>query len=283
MLRGRVRKPPGAAARIDTVRPRARGFSDAADFRPAAAARDQRDDEIPQWAPYSDAKPSAGTGPYGHRGRMRERLLTRGSDSLADYEMLEMLLFFAFKRGDTKPLAKALINRFGSFAAVLAAPQQQLLDAPGLGTHSVAAIKLVQSAAVRLAKAEVMEQPVLNNWDRLMDYLTAVLAREKVEQFRVLFLDPRNRLLADEAQARGTVNHTPVYPREVVKRALELHATAIILVHNHPSGDPTPSRDDVAMTREVRDAAHILSIVLHDHVIIGNGRWLSFRREGLLE
>ena len=214
---------------------------------------------------------------------MRDRLLTRGSDGLADYEMLEMLLFFAFKRGDTKPLAKALIIRFGSFAAVLAAPQQQLLDSPGLGTHSVAAIKLVQAAAVRLARAEVMERPILNNWDKLMDYLTTVLAREKIEQFRVLFLDPRNRLLADEAQARGTVNHTPVYPREVVKRALELHATAIILVHNHPSGDPTPSRDDVEMTREVRDAARTLSIVLHDHLIIGNGRQLSFRREGLLD
>jgi DNA repair protein RadC len=275
-----VRKPAGAAARIDTARPRGRGFSDAADFRPIAPPSDE---EIPQWAPYSDAKPFAATGPYGHRGRMRERLLTRGSDGLADYEMLEMLLFFAFKRGDTKPLAKTLINRFGSFAAVLAAPQQHLLDTPGLGTHSVAAIKLVQAAAVRLARAEVMEQPVLNNWDRLMDYLTAVLAREKVEQFRVLFLDPRNRLLADEAQARGTVNHTPVYPREVVKRALELHATAIILVHNHPSGDPTPSRDDIEMTREVRDAARILTVVLHDHVIIGNGRWLSFRREGLLD
>ena len=141
----------------------------------------------------------------------------------------------------------------------------------------------MQAAAVRLAKAEVMEQPVLNNWDRLMDYLTAVMAREKIEQFRMLFLDPRNRLLADEAQARGTVNHTPVYPREVVKRALELHATALILVHNHPSGDPKPSRDDIEMTREVRDAANILQIVLHDHIIVGNGRWLSFRREGLLD
>ncbi len=274
MLRGRIRKP-----KVPAPRPQRRGFSDAADFRPI----EPPDDEITQWAPYSQEKPFASTGPYGHRGRMRERLLTRGSDGLADYEMLEMLLFFAFKRGDTKPLAKTLINRFGSFAAVLAAPQQQLLDTAGLGTHSVAALKLVQAAALRLARAEVMEQPVLNNWDRLMDYLTAVLAREKIEQFRVLFLDPRNRLLADEAQARGTVNHTPVYPREVVKRALELHATAIILVHNHPSGDPTPSRDDIEMTREVRDAARTLSIVLHDHVIIGNGRWLSFRRERLLD
>jgi DNA repair protein RadC len=146
----------------------------------------------------------------------------------------------------------------------------------------VATLKVVQLAAQRLARAEVVERPVLNNWDRLMDYLHAVLARERVEQFRVLFLDTRNRLLADEAQARGTVNHTPVYPREVVKRALELKATGLILVHNHPSGDPTPSRDDLEMTQEVKRAASALSIVLHDHVIVGNGTWLSFRREGLL-
>ena len=150
----------------------------------------------------------------------------------------------------------------------------------GLGPHAVAAVKLVQAAAVRLARAEAMEQPVLNNWDRLMDYLNVVMAREKVEQFRVLFLDPKNRLIADEAQARGTVNHTPVYPREVVKRALELHATAIILVHNHPSGDPTPSREDVEMTREIERAAGTLGILVHDHIVIGNGKWLSFRKTG---
>lgn len=140
----------------------------------------------------------------------------------------------------------------------------------------------MQEAANRLARAEVMGKPVLNNWDRLMDYLTAMIAREKIEQFRILFLDPKNRLIADEAQARGTVNHTPVYPREVVKRALELHATAIILVHNHPSGDPTPSRADIEMTDEIREACGVLGVVLHDHVIIGNGAWLSFRKEGLL-
>jgi len=186
--------------------------------------------------------PFPSTGPHGHRGRMREKLLERGADALADYELLEMLLFFAFKTGDTKPLAKALINKYGSFAAVLAAPPRELLDTRGLGPHSASAIKLVQASALRLAKAEVMERPVLNNWDRLADYLAAALAREKVEQFRVLFLDPRNRLLADEAQGKGTVNHTPVYPREVVKRALEVGATALILVHNHPSGDPTTRR-----------------------------------------
>jgi DNA repair protein RadC len=201
---------------------------------------------------------------------------------VADHEMLEMILFLALPRRDTKPIARSLLGRFGSFAAVIAAPMQDLRGVEGLGEAGTAALKLVQAAALRLARAEVMDTPVLNNWDRLMSYLNAVMAREKIEQFRVLFLDNRNRLVADEAQARGTVNHTPVYPREVVKRALELHATALILVHNHPSGDPTPSQDDIAMTREVKAAAAALSIVLHDHVIVGNGKWLSFRREGLL-
>lgn len=239
-----------------------------------------RGDDIARRHPAEAPFPS--TGPHGHRARMREKLLTRGPDALADYELLEMLLFFAMPKGDTKPLAKALINRFGSFANVLAAPQQELIATRGLGTHSVSALKLVQASALRLARAEVMERPVLGRWDQLMDYLTAVMAREKVEQFRVLFLDTKNRLIADEAQARGTVNHTPVYPREVVRRALDLHATALILVHNHPSGDPSPSRADVEMTAEIRKAGEILSIALHDHVIIGRGAWFSFRREGLL-
>lgn len=223
-----------------------------------------------------------GTGPQGHRGRMREKLLTRGPGALADYEALEMLLFFAFRQGDTKPLAKALINRYGSFARVLTAPQEELLATPGLGAYSVAALKLVQDAALRLARAEVMAQPVLNSMSRLLDYLNAALSREKVEQFRILFLDSKNLLIADEAQARGTVNHTPVYPREVIKRALELHATALILVHNHPSGDPTPSMEDVAMTKQIQKAGALLSVVVHDHIIIGNGRHLSFRQEELL-
>ena len=157
----------------------------------------------------AEMPPFPSTGPQGHRGRMREKLLERGPEALADYELLEMLLFFAFKTGDTKPLAKALINRYGSFAAVLAAPPRELLEARGLGPHSVSAIKLVQASALRLARAEVMERPVLNNWERLVDYLTAALARERVEQVRVLFLDPRNRLIADEALGKGTVNHTP--------------------------------------------------------------------------
>jgi DNA repair protein RadC len=191
-------------------------------------------------------------------------------------------VLFALPRRDTKPLARALLSRFGSFARVIAASPQDLLATEGLGEAGAAALKSVQAAALRLMRAEIMDQPVLTNWERLMVYLNAELSRERVEQFRVLFLDNRNRLLADEAQQRGTVNHTPVYPREVAKRALELHATAIILVHNHPSGDPTPSRDDITMTQEIKAAAAALSIVLHDHVIVGNGRCLSLRTEGLL-
>ena len=228
------------------------------------------------------ANTSSAVGAEGHRERMRTRLLAGGGEALADYELLEMVLFIALPRVDTKALAKALLARFGSFAAVIAAPRRELLEVKGIGESAVATLKVVQVAALRLARAEVQDRPVLANWDRLMEYLTAALARERIEQFRVLFLDTRNRLLADEAQARGTVNHTPVYPREVVKRALELQATAIILVHNHPSGDPTPSRDDLEMTREVQAAAKALGIVLHDHVIVGNGRWTSFRKEGLL-
>lgn len=231
------------------------------------------DDPLPPAAP-----PGAG----GHRERVRQRLLTAGPDSLADHELLELVLFLAIPRRDTKPIARALLARFGSFANAIAAPLNDLRAVEGIGEAGAAALKTVQAAALRLARAEVIDRPVLNNWDRLMDYLNAVLARERTEQFRILFLDTRNRLLADEAQSRGTVNHTPVYPREVVKRALELHATAILLVHNHPSGDPTPSSDDIAMTRDIREAAKALSIVVHDHVIVGNGRWTSFRREGLL-
>jgi DNA repair protein RadC len=226
--------------------------------------------------------PFPSTGPTGHRARMRDKVLERGTDALADYELLEMLLFFAFKTGDTKPLAKRLINRFGSFAKVLTAARQELEDMPGLGPHSVVALQLVRAAAVRLARAELQDQPILGNADALTGYLNSVLARERVEQFRVLFLDTRNRLIADEVQGRGTVNQVPVYPREIVKRSLELHASAIILVHNHPSGDPTPSLDDIEMTREIQQATAPLSIRVHDHIIVGNGRSISLRHEGFL-
>ena len=213
---------------------------------------------------------------------MRARLLAAGPEALADHELLEMVLFTALPRRDTKAIAKALLARFGSFAGAIAAPLPDLRAIEGLGEAGAAALKTVQAAALRLARTEILDRPLLDNWERLIGYLNAALARERVEQFRVLFLDARNHLLADEVQARGTVNHTPVYPREVVKRALELHAAAIILVHNHPSGDPTPSREDITMTAETRKAADALAIVLHDHVIIGNGRWVSLRERKLL-
>ncbi|MBW8270386.1 DNA repair protein RadC [Caldovatus sp. SYSU G05006] len=221
-------------------------------------------------------------GHLGHRARMREKLLAAGAEALLDHELLEMVLFLALPRRDTKPIARALLARFGSFANAIAAPPSELRAIAGLGEAGIAALKTVQAAALRLARAEVLDRPVLNNWDRLTDYLTAAMAREQIEQVRVLFLDSKNRLIADEVQARGTVNHTPVYPREVVKRCLELQATALILVHNHPSGDPTPSRADVEMTREIKAAAGVLGVVVHDHLILGRGRIFSFRREGLL-
>jgi DNA repair protein RadC len=193
-----------------------------------------------------------------------------------------MVLFLALPRRDTKPIARDLLRRFGSFAKAIAAPLQELRQVEQLGEAGAAALKTVQAAALRLVRAEVAGKDLLDSWDRLLDYLTASLAREQVEQLHVLYLDSRNRLLADEAQGRGTINHTPAYPRELVKRALELQATALILVHNHPSGDPAPSRADLAMTAEVKAAAAVFGILLHDHLIIGNGRHVSLRREGLL-
>ena len=221
-------------------------------------------------------------GAEGHRARMRQKLIEAGPSALLDHELIEMILFIALPRRDTKPIARALLARFGNFAGALSAPAQELREIEGLGEAGIAALRTVQAAALRLGEATLKDQPLLTNWDQLTAYLNARLARERVEQFRVLFLDAKNRLIADEAQARGTVNHTPVYPREVVKRALELHATALILVHNHPSGDTTPSRADIEMTQEVKRAAAALGITLHDHLIVGRDAPLSFRRKGLL-
>ena len=214
---------------------------------------------------------------------LQGRLLAGDAGQLADADLLTLLLGAAMPaREDPAALAGEALARFGSFAALLAAPLRELQGFSGFGAHSLAAIKLLHEAALRLSRARMLGETVLADPERLIAYLTAVLAREKIEQFRILFLDADDRLIADEAQARGTVNHTPVYPREVVRRAIELEATAIILVHNHPSGDPTPSREDLAMTTQVVEAASVLSIAVRDHVIVGNGRWTSFREAGLL-
>jgi DNA repair protein RadC len=221
-------------------------------------------------------------GGNGHRARMRQRLLKAGPDALADYEMLEMLLFLALPRRDTKPIARTLMTRFGSFGSAVSAPAPELLAIEGLGEAGLAALKLVQGAVLRLLRQQAAAEPVLSNWDRLIDYLSASMMHERIEQFRVLFLDTRNRLIADEVQSRGSINHAPAYPREVVRRCLELHASAVILAHNHPSGEPTPSREDVAMTADIQRAAETMGIAVHDHIIIGRSRNISFRQEKLL-
>ncbi len=229
-----------------------------------------------------DGVPFQSEGPQGHRERMRDRLLDRGADGIADYELIEMLLFFVQPNGDTKPLAKRLINRFGSYSSVLCAPVKDLEKVHGVSRHSIAAIKLMHAGAVRLARAEVLNRQIVGNWTQLMNYLQAAMARECVEQFRVLFLDTKNQLIADEVQSRGTINHTPVYPREVACRALELRAAALILVHNHPSGDPTPSVADVEMTTNIQRVLQSLGILLYDHVIVGNGESMSMMKEGFI-
>jgi len=201
---------------------------------------------------------------------------------MPDYELLEMTLFAALPRRDTKPLAKALLARFGSFAEVISAPRARLMEVKGVGMSIADHLKIVEAAAHRLAKTKVMGRPALSSWSALLDYCTAAMARSQNEEFRVLFLDRKNNLIADEVQNRGTVDHTPVYPREIIKRALELTASAIILVHNHPSGDPTPSKADIAMTREIVTAAKTLSIAVHDHLVIGRSGHASFKSLGLL-
>lgn len=218
----------------------------------------------------------------GHRARLRERFLKTGGDGLPDYELLELVLFAAQPRGDVKPLAKRLLATFGTFAQVVSAPAESLRKIDGMGDAAIVAVKATQAAALRLLSEEAREAPVISSWKKLLDYCRAAMAREKNEQFRLLFLDQKNRVIADEVQQRGTVNHTPVYPREVVKRALELSASAIIMVHNHPSGDPTPSRADIDMTRQVRDAAEKLGIALHDHVIIAGNEHVSLKSLDLI-
>ncbi len=225
---------------------------------------------------------STDNGTAGHRQRLRARFLKGGADAMPDYELLELTLFAAVPRRDTKPMAKALLARFGSFAEVIAAPPARLMEIQGVGESVVHHLKIVEAAAHRSAKTGVINRPVLSSWTALVDYCTAAMARAANEEFRVLFLDRKNVLIADEVQNRGTVDHTPVYPREIIKRALELGASSIILVHNHPSGDPTPSKADIAMTREVVTAAKALGIAVHDHLVIGRGGNASFKSLGLL-
>lgn len=216
----------------------------------------------------------------GHRKRLRARFL-QAPEALPDYELLEMLLGFVIPRQDTKPKAKQLLKDFGSLGDLLSADAHRLAD-HGLGEIIVAMLKAVHAGSLRLARAETRKRDALSSWDAVLAYCTAAMAYNPVEEFRVLYLDRKNGVIADEAQQKGTVDHTPVYPREVVKRALELSASALILVHNHPSGDPKPSHADIAMTREVQDACSKLGLVLHDHVVIGRGSNASFRSLGLL-
>jgi DNA repair protein RadC len=218
---------------------------------------------------------------FGHRERLRQRLIDAGSENLPDYELLEVILFVSNPRGDVKPVAKDLLDRFGGFAAVMSADPAALAEA-GLGIAGVAAIKSVREAALRLMRAELQERPVVNSWDKLIDYCSAQIAHGQVEEFHILFLDRKNVMIKHERQQKGTIDHTPVYPREVVKRALELGASALILVHNHPSGDPTPSKADIAVTQDIKKAAAPLGVVVHDHVIIGRNRHTSLRDLGLL-
>jgi DNA repair protein RadC len=214
----------------------------------------------------------------GHRERARQRFMRVGGEALEDYELLELTLQMLLPRRDTKALAKALLAKFGSFSAVFSAPQPRLAEVKGLGELSRTNLKIIQAVAQRYAKDQVRrEDVVLTSWSALVDYCRAAMAFEDKEQFRILFLDKKNKLIADEVQQTGTVDHTPVYPREVIKRSLELGASAIILVHNHPSGDPAPSAADVQMTRQINDVARPLGITLHDHIIIGKAGHASLK------
>ena len=219
---------------------------------------------------------------HGHRKRLREKLLAYGGEKLPDYELLELVLSIALPRRDVKPLAKVLLERFGSFAKVISAEPIELTAVDGIKETTASVLKIIQASVIRLLRDEISNKPILNSWDRMVDYCTASMGYNKSERFRILFLDVKNRLIADELQQKGTVNHTPVYPREVIKRALELGASSIIMVHNHPNGDPKPSKADIEMTRLVKDAGRVFNITLHDHVIVTKNNFVSFKSIGLL-
>lgn len=218
----------------------------------------------------------------GHRQRLRERFLKPGGEHIADYELLELILFSARPRGDVKPLAKRLLKHFGSFDAVIYADVNELSKIDEVGDAAIAALKTIRIASERLLKAEVKDRPVIQSWTALMDYCRLAMGRNRIEEFRVLFLNHRNALIADEVMQRGTVDHTPVYPREVIKRALELSASALVLLHNHPSGDPTPSKADIDMTKRIVEAAKAVNISVHDHVIISESGSYSFSSYDML-
>ncbi len=219
---------------------------------------------------------------HNHRDRLRARFESAGAEALADYELLELYLFNSIPRQDVKPIAKRLIERFGSFAEAIAAPLDQLIEVKGVGKKTALDLKIIKAAATKLGKETVMGAPILSSWNALMEYCRTAMQFEAKEQFRVLFLDKKNRLIADEILGRGTVDRAPVYPREVIKRALDLNATAIILAHNHPSGDPTPSQSDIDMTHKIMDAARSMGIVVHDHIIIGRNDIASFKTLGII-
>ncbi|WP_324262793.1 DNA repair protein RadC [Altererythrobacter sp. H2] len=231
--------------------------------------------------PKADSK-SAEHGATGHRARLRQRLLEGGAEALADYEVLEYLLFAAFRQGDTKPLAKALLARFGSFAGVLDATPGALMQVKGMGETSVGALKSVALAARRMARSEVRQEPVLGSWQALLDYLTIDMAHLTVERVRVLYLDSRNRLMLDDHVCDGSIDEAAIHPREVIRKALDIGSSALILVHNHPSGDPSPSRADIQITKRIAEAGRLLGIVVHDHVIVGREGHTSLRAKGLL-
>ncbi len=217
-----------------------------------------------------------------HRQRLRERFMSGGAAALPDYELLELVLFRSIPRRDVKPLARALLEQFGDFNRVISAPAEQLGNVNGIGPAVITDLKVIEAAAHRLARSKIIKRHVISSWDAILDYCHTTMAHRETEQFRVFYLDRKNTLIADEEQARGTVDHVPVYPREIAKRALELNASALILVHNHPSGDPTPSQSDIDMTDQIQAACQALGLTLHDHLIIGKSRELSFRSEGYL-
>ena len=233
---------------------------------------------LPDPGPVSEARPHY----WGHRERLRQRFVAGGQAAMPEYELLELLLFNAIERIDVKPLAKALLAAFGDLNGVVAASEHRLLQAPGTTAKVHLQLRIVEAFAHRMARAKVIQRSVIGSWDELMRYCRTVRAYRDTEQFRILFLDRKNVLIADEVQQRGTIDHTPVYPREVIKRALELGAAAVILVHNHPSGDPKPSRDDIEMTKEIAKAAEALGISIHDHRVIGRKGHASFRSLGLI-